>query len=126
MLGGASKDLMMIYNSLVIAFLMAASAVALITMATAAPTGIPLPFQPAQVIMFRSTAGELSGKFTAYDGMCRIDLVVADAGARESRAIKAGGKSRIRFGDSEVEVFCCPQLTLVTLRDVRRAVALTN
>jgi hypothetical protein len=117
---------MMIYNSLVTVFLLAASVVAPTTMATAAPVGIPLPFQPAQDIMFRSTAGALSGKFIANDGMCQINLVVADAGARESRAIKAGGKSRIRFGDSEVEVFCCPQLTLVTLRDVRRAVALTN
>ncbi len=117
---------MMIYNSLVTAFVTVASAAISITVAAAAPAGFPLPFQPAQDIMFRSTAGALSGKFIANDGMCQIDLAVADAGARETRAIKAGGKSRIRFGDSEVEVFCCPQLTLVTLRDVRRAVALTN
>ncbi|MDZ4842944.1 MAG: hypothetical protein SH859_12520 [Hyphomicrobium aestuarii] len=116
----------MMYNSLVIAFLMAASAVSSITVATAAPAGFPLPFQPAQDIMFRSSAGALSGKFVASDGKCQINLAVAEAGASETRAIAAGAKSRIRFGDSEVEVFCCPQLTLVTLRDVRRAVALTN
>ena len=105
---------------------LAAFALAASTLTAAAASGLPVPFQPSQPISFTAGAALVTGTFQPGDRTCRMSLTSAAHGELTPLDVKAGGKSRLLVAGQEIEVFCCPELRMVTLREVRRTAALTN
>ncbi|MBX9925075.1 MAG: hypothetical protein K2Y05_01845 [Hyphomicrobiaceae bacterium] len=103
-----------------------AFALATSTLTAAAASGLPVPFQPSQPISFTAGATVVTGTFQPGDRMCRMALTSAEHGQLAPFDVKAGGKSRLAIAGQEIEVFCCPELRMVTLREVRRTAALMN
>lgn len=103
--------------------LTAATAITVADVAFAA--GLPVPSSPTGQIDVPMGTTRLAGQFERGDGVCRVTVAAEGLPAVEA-SIKAGGKTRVNLGGREVEVFCCRELKLVTLREVRRHAELTN
>lgn len=86
---------------------------------------LPVPSSPTGQIDVPMGGTRLAGQFERGDGVCRVTVAAEGLPAVET-SIKAGGKTRVNVAGRDVEFFCCRDLKLVTLREVRRHSELTN